>query len=323
MKSTRTLIGAVAALLLSTAASVAAPVYKIEVIPGKSGYVPRCAMAINNAGAVVGTAYLKVDSTRSTVFRYVGGAVSLMPAGEGSGVWDINEAGDTVGFGADSVLWRADGSVAAVSPYTMMGLNDHGVFVGTDYDPQNFLPRALMVKEGVLSDLGTLGGSTASAVAVNNVGQVAGSAALAGDLVSHAFIWKDGAMQDIGTQRPGSSYATGINDKGHVAGYFFNENGQDGFLYDGATMRALPRLQTKPFTPNALNAKDEVVGSDGARAALYTKGKLYVLKNLLDASGTGWKALDTAASINDKGQIAGCGTYQGVKRAYVATRVVR
>jgi uncharacterized membrane protein len=125
---------------------------------------------------------------------------------------------------------------------------------------------------------------------------------LVDDLVSHAFVWKDGVMQDIGTQRPGSSYATGLNDKGHVAGYFFNENGQDGFLYDGTTMRTLPRLQTKAFTPNALNAKDEVVGSDGARAALYTKGKLYVLKNLLDASGTGWKALDTAASIRRQHQ---------------------
>jgi probable HAF family extracellular repeat protein len=66
-------------------------------------------------------------------------------------------------------------------------------------------------------DLGTLGGATATAQAINNRGQVTGYSATAnGDI--HAFLWEKGLMIDLGTLRGNYSDAYAINDLGQVAG---------------------------------------------------------------------------------------------------------
>jgi len=57
-------------------------------------------------------------------------------------------------------------------------------------------------------DIGTLpGGSTSSATAVNNAGQVAGSADTASG-ETHAFLWSRGTITDLGTL-PGGVYSGG------------------------------------------------------------------------------------------------------------------
>ena len=51
-------------------------------------------------------------------------------------------------------------------------------------------------------DLGTLGGITSHAVAVNESGEVVGDSAIAGDTATHAFSWTAaGGMVDLGTPR--------------------------------------------------------------------------------------------------------------------------
>src|SRR5262249_47931464 len=45
-------------------------------------------------------------------------------------------------------------------------------------------------------DLGTLGGDTSSAVAVNDLGHVAGTSVTV-DATLHAFLWRDGHMIDL------------------------------------------------------------------------------------------------------------------------------
>jgi probable HAF family extracellular repeat protein len=71
-----------------------------------------------------------------------------------------------------------------------------------------------------LVDLGTLGGLTSSAWAVNGSGQVVGSSDTAGGPIErHAYVWtQDDGMVDLGTFGGTQSEARAINDSGQMVG---------------------------------------------------------------------------------------------------------
>ncbi len=81
-----------------------------------------------------------------------------------------------------------------------------------------------------VTDLGTLGGPTSQANAINNVGEVTGSADASYDtpfgnvVVPHAFRFRDGLMTDLVGVPPshgcdGCSAGRAINESGQVAGW--------------------------------------------------------------------------------------------------------
>jgi probable HAF family extracellular repeat protein len=81
-------------------------------------------------------------------------------------------------------------------------------------------PSAGAEPQYAVTDLGTLGGSTSKAYAINNEGQVVGTASVGGDN-QHAFIYdSNGGMKDLGTfQDDVSSCAYAINGTGLIVGY--------------------------------------------------------------------------------------------------------
>ena len=76
---------------------------------------------------------------------------------------------------------------------------------------------------GVMTDLGTLGGTLSHAYGINSAGQIAGDSSTGtldayGRSISHAFLYSGGAMTDIGTLGGSVSIGKGINASGQITG---------------------------------------------------------------------------------------------------------
>jgi probable HAF family extracellular repeat protein len=131
--------------------------------------------------------------------------------------------------------------------------------------------HAMLWQDGKAVDLGNLGGAMNNlAHDINDSGDIVGGSDLAGDQTGHAFLWtQDKKMVDLGTVSGDFwSVGLGINDQGRVVGTSANA--------DFSVLRAFVR--------------------DG--------GKLLDLNSLKTAGDTAL-FLETACSINAKGEIIG------------------
>jgi len=156
-----------------------------------------------------------------------------------------------------------------------------------------------------LTRLGTLGGTGSQANAMNNLGQVAGSAYTASG-AEHAFLYTPGTgMLDLGTLGGVSSFATAINDIGQVVGYALTAKGDHhAFLYSSSTgMQDLGTLGGTYSSASSINNSGQIVGtsigSGGMRAFLYTSA------SGMQDIGTLGGSNSSATRINDIGQIFG------------------
>ncbi|WP_225844750.1 hypothetical protein [Streptomyces sp. HPF1205] len=184
------------------------------------GYIPQSPMRL---------AYLWRDGTTVADFTDIDGTWSLM------GVAGLNSRGDVVGdYSSQSgppttraFLWSGGtlttftgphNGTASVSDYSIQrALNDLGDVVG--FSNSAVGQRPFLRSGGTATDLGTLGGTSARAVGVNNARQVAGGSSLANGSWS-AFLWRAGEMIAI-TPPPGyaGTGASAITEQGDVLGW--------------------------------------------------------------------------------------------------------
>jgi probable HAF family extracellular repeat protein len=167
---------------------------------------------------------------------------------------------------------------------------------------------------GTVFDLGTLGGDTSEATAINASGQIVGYSNLTPSGAYHAFMW-DGTMHDLGTLGGSASSAAAINASGQVVGKSITAAGAyHAFMWDG-TMHDLGALGGDYSEAIAINASGQVVGnsttaSGDQHAFFWSVG---VMTDLGTLGGVG-SSVGGRHSLNDAGQVVGAsnaaaGTY--------------
>jgi probable HAF family extracellular repeat protein len=164
--------------------------------------------------------------------------------------------------------------------------------------------RSLLAAYSV-TNLGTLGGSTAQAYDINEAGQVVGYAYTA-SLKQHAFLWTDGVMTDLGTLPTGStSQAFGLNNNGQVVGYAFDGSQAGGarnhaFLWEDGVMTDLFPVP-QHSAANAVNDAGQVVGNYNLnRPFIWEDGVFTDLGGFNGSNGFGY-----AHDINNAAQVVG------------------
>jgi len=176
-----------------------------------------------------------------------------------------------------------------------------------------------------ITDLGTLGGWSSRAYAINDRGQVVGLAYTArGD--QHAFLWQDGVMTDIHSP-PSSSWSSGkdINNAGQVLIHY----GFDSLVWDNGVLRPIVGFNlARDAEARAINDAGQVVGYSYDSTLGYSTGFLWQdgvtshlglpigpedINNLGQIAGsTGLAPSGTQAAVWDGEQIIDLGTLGGL-----------
>ena len=208
-----------------------------------------------------------------------------------------------------------DLTVVGAADSQAWGLNNVGTVVGRTFDPSFNSYRAFVNTGTGPVDIGTFGGTNSIAAAVNDAGQIVGSADNAAGQ-SRAFLYQNGSMTDLGTFGGNDSHGWGINAAGVTVGSAFapeNPNdfsGERAFVRPpGGTLQDLGTLPgfSSPFAgATDINNHGQIVGASGQAGPgdppvhpfLYSNG---VMTDL----GTFGDAYSTAYAINDLGQVVG------------------
>ncbi len=190
---------------------------------------------------------------------------------------------------------------------------------------------------GIRRDMGVIGGPKIKPMFINDKGMVAGTwdtgevrnrGAANQTTASRTFVWHRGDKKwiDLGTLGGARSEPSGLNNADEVIGHA-DVDGPDvprtrtnAFLWKRGKMLDLGTLPGGYFShPNAINSQGQVVGYcavDGNgmnfRPVLWEHGQIKDLTQFIPR-GTRWGMMESAAGINDRGQIVGQGAIQNDK----------
>ncbi len=261
------------------------------------------ASAVNGGGRVVGFAQTATSEQRPFIWTQAAGRTDLTAAGTGAAAYDINDSHQVVGQWETSPLqdrafvWtQATGMQIVTAPWgtpiAAYGINNAGHIVGTAQTSAG-ASHAFLSSGGVVTDLGTLGGTNSFAHDLNESGVVVGHANIPFEQrqppLPRLPLDERGGIQDLGTLGGARSIAYSVNASGRIVGY----------------------AEVSPGVNRAFLWADD--NANGAHDA----GEMKDLNTL--APNAGW-TYEEARAINDRGQIAVTAVNgSGQRRAFLLT----
>jgi probable HAF family extracellular repeat protein len=253
-------------------------------------------------GSYAGTTF---DSFLSINGKMTDIAHGYNDGGFASSVGGINNAGDVIG--------SYDAAGMTVNPPAL---------------PRIATCRAFRYRNGTLYNVGTLGGHYSLASGLNSAGQIVGISTTVDDQWQ-AFVFNNQKFQIIGGAQSNYFSPWAINDNGWVTGTVTSTpttftppnvinappTSGNAVLYANGTIVSLGSLPG--FTGShglSINNSGTIIGSlnaanGGTGVFIYSGGTMYNLNTLVDKS---WTIL-SVGHINDAGQIAATGSWQGSK----------
>ena len=314
------------------------------------------ARILNDAGVATGDADTftpdpncnNADCFISHVFRWQNGKLidlGALPGANTSNAAEINARGQIVGLSTTgdidpltdapelrAVLWT-DGKILNLGTLGgntsfATGINNRGLVVGASAnaipDPISLFgfgtqTRTFVWENGVMRDIGTLGGPDAAPfAALGDRGQVIGNSYINSTQnadngpfcapnvpTQDPFLWEKGSMVDLGTLGGTCGFAKFINNRGQVIGQsaLLGNRVSHPFLWDRGVLTDLGTLGGDNGDVSWINDAGQVVGeadlpgSQTHDAFLWEKGVMTDLGNLGQTS--------FAFAINNKGQVVG------------------
>jgi probable HAF family extracellular repeat protein len=279
------------------------------------------AFDINEHGQVAGD-YTRADGRRRAFVWQSGTWIDVADGDNDAQAYGINQQGSAVG-GAVSSTTQIEGAFVwkngALSRLPTLGgvsaaeaINDWGLIVGHSKPPssEQYPPsHAVAWFNGLIFDLGTLGGSNSSALDVNERGQIVGVSDIAAGS-QRAFLYECGRMKELGSMGDTYSIARSINDFGQVVGVAqVPLVGLRAFFYDRGKMVEIPTGTLWASDARDVNNRGEIVGYIEdivfSHSFLLSNGRVELLRDLVPSHDC-WAQL-AAQSINDHGDIVGSG----------------
>jgi probable HAF family extracellular repeat protein len=233
------------------------------------------AHGINDADEVVGgegygePAWLDSSSGTTTLLKFEHPSFN-----QGGIAYAINNKGEVVGGASQSYFNAFLYSAGTMHNLGTLGgaasralaLNESGMIVGWSEITGAITEQAFSYHEGIMTDLGTLQGSTTSeALGVNEANEIVGTSG------GRAFLYRDGTMTDLNSLIPPSSgwtltSANGINSSGEIVGTGLDNGVQRGFLLTPNTPPAVETDAASSVSPTTaslnatVNPNGEAVG---------------------------------------------------------------